>query len=173
VHGTPRLSLFLLLLTASALGGCATQGTMGGGGSDVLTLEDMEGSGATNLYDAIDRLRPRWLQVRSARSLGLPHEVVVYRGPSFLGSVDVLRGYPVGSVTHVEYLDSAEAAATLTGYGSRHLEGAIILHWRASPPPSAGLLPPLSMSILPVVVGGSRSPLPGTGTGWERIRRSS
>lgn len=139
VRSTIRLTVLLLLLGGG--GGCATQGTMGGAAAGTLTLEDMERSGAANLYDAIDRLRPRWLQVRSSRSLGLPHEVVVYRGPTFLGSVDVLRGYPVGSVTHVEYLDSAEAAATLTGYGSRHLEGAIILHWRAAPPPPERVLP--------------------------------
>lgn len=172
MHIPLRIRLPLLLLVLVGLPGCATQGTMGEA-AGILTLDDMERSGATNLYDAIDRLRPRWLQVRSARSLGLPHEVVVYRGPSFLGSLEVLRGYPVGSVTHVEYLDSAQAAATLTGYGSRHLEGAIILHWRAGPPPPPGCSLPRPCPIVPVVAGGSRFPLPVTGTGWERIRRSS
>lgn len=159
MHGTSKTLLLLLLLMATvSSGGCATQGTMGGAGASILTLEDMERSGANNLYDAIDRLRPRWLQVRSSRSLGLPHEVVVYRGPSFLGGVDVLRGYPVGTVTHVEYLDSAEAAATLTGYGSRHLEGAIILHWRAPPPASDGLLATPSTPIVRLANGSRVSP---------------
>jgi hypothetical protein len=140
-------ALALMLLVLGSSSGCATRGTMEGTGG-MLTYQEMEDSGATNLYDAIDRLRPRWLQMRSSRSLGLPHEIVVYRGPSFLGSVDVLRTYPVGTVTHAEYLDSATAAATLTGYGSRHLEGAIILHWRAEGRPRAELLPFPASSIV-------------------------
>jgi len=154
--------LVLLILAFGSSHGCATRGTMEGTGG-TLSHQEMEDSGATNLYDAIDRLRPRWLQMRSSRSLGLPHEIVVYRGPSFLGSVEVLRTYPVGTVTHVEYLDSATAAATLTGYGSRHLEGAIILHWRAEGRPRGGLLPFPASSIVASTPGDPAS-RPGRST---------
>ena len=125
----------LLLVLASA---CTSTRGISGTSPNLLTYEEMEGTGAVNLYDAIERLRPRWLQLRSARSIGLPHEIVVYQGPTFVGPVEVLRTYTLESVTHLEYLDGATAAATLGGYGSRHLDGAIILRWRSrdgcSPP---------------------------------------
>jgi hypothetical protein len=165
-------ALALMLVVLGSAPGCATRGTMEGTGG-MLTYQEMEDSGATNLYDAIDRLRPRWLQMRSSRSLGLPHEIVVYRGPSYLGSVGVLRTYPVGTVTHVEYLDSATAAATLTGYGSRHVEGAIILHWRAEGPPRAGLLPFPASPIVAPPPGNPRFPPRVVPMRWKQTGRSA
>lgn len=120
-------------LVLAALAGCGA-GTMTPADT-VLTWDEMARSGASTVYDAVERLRPRWLQVRSPRTLRLPQEVVVYHGPTFLGNAQVLKSYRVDAVTHLEFLDAATASATLTGYGSRHVQGAIRIHWRAEGPP--------------------------------------
>lgn len=128
------------------VGGCASSG--GGtapSNAPVLTYDEMAGSGATNLYEAVQRLRPLWLHRRSSRSLRLPHEVVVYQGPTFVGGTEVLRQYRLEAVTHLRYLDAATASATLTGYGSRHVQGAILLQYGgpgAPRPPPAGTFGP-------------------------------
>lgn len=119
----------LAVLLAPALGGCASSGGSSPSNDPVLTYDEMVGTGAANLYEAVQRLRPLWLHRRSARSLRLPHEVVVYQGPTFVGSTEVLRQFRLEAVTHLRYLDAATASATLGGYGSRHVQGAIILHY--------------------------------------------
>ncbi len=119
----------LLALAVPALQGCASGGRSVASNRPVLTYDEMAGTTAANLYEAVQRLRPLWLHERSARSLRLPHEIAVYQGPTYVGSVEVLRQYRLESVTHLRYLDASTASATLTGYGSRHLQGAIVLQW--------------------------------------------
>jgi hypothetical protein len=80
-------------------------------------------------YELIDRLRPRWLQIRSERSLNLPTVVAVYQNETRLGTADVLRGYPLTAITRIRYLDSAQAGL-LPGAGSSHVQGAIVLSTR-------------------------------------------
>jgi hypothetical protein len=126
----------LALCMAPALGACASSGGTTASNDPVLSYDEMARTSAANLYEAVQRLRPLWLHQRSARSLRLPHEVAVYQGPSYVGPVEVLRQYRLEAVTHLRYLDASTASATLAGYGSRHLQGAIVLQWggEGSPP---------------------------------------
>lgn len=121
--------LMLLLLVCTA---CVTGGRADGRGVRrdlrVLSLDEMRASGATTLYDAVERLRPNWLNVRApARSLGLETGVVVYQGNNLLGDPGILRQYHLDGVLELRYLDGPTASSTLPGLGSRHVAGAIVI----------------------------------------------
>jgi hypothetical protein len=102
--------------------------------SDVLTRAELRETGATNAYEAVQRLRPRWLVVRSGmRSFSLETEVVVFQDQVFLGNQEALQRIGVEGIYELRYLDGATAKATLSGIGSRHVQGAIIVHMSAPP----------------------------------------
>jgi hypothetical protein len=125
-------------LATAALAGVLAVGCASGGSDRTrtdmnrLTSEELSSIQVGSLHDAISRLRPRWLQVRSARSLaGSDTEIVVYQGQTRLGGPEVLRQMLPASVVWIEYLDAATATSTLPGVGT-HVQGAIVLHM--SPP---------------------------------------
>jgi len=101
--------------------------------TDVLTRAELSEVGATDAYDAVRRLRPRWLLVRSMRSFSIETEVVVFQGQLFLGNQDALRRIGIDGIYEMRYLDGATAQATLPGLADRHVQGAIVIHM--SPPP--------------------------------------
>lgn len=109
----------------------------------LITLEEIAQAGeegVRDLYELIDRNRPRWLQGRNPRSLNLPTVIAVYHHETLLGGLDVLRGYPLVSVTSVRYLDAAQAML-LPGAASAHIEGAIVISTRIVPDSGRGPLP--------------------------------
>jgi hypothetical protein len=104
--------------------------------SDVLTRAELRESGATDAYEAIQRLRPRWLVVRSGmRSFSMETEVVVFQDRLFLGTQDALKRMGIEGIYEIRYLDGATAKAALAGIGDRHVQGAIIVHLSPPPPP--------------------------------------
>ncbi len=123
-----KLAGFALVTGMLLFGACAPPSTTGGSGrSDVITREELDATGLGTLYDAIERLRPRWLTLRGQRSLGGTTDIVVYQNQSYLGGIDVLRQLAPDMVVRVRYLDAATASASLPGLGSRHIEGAIVV----------------------------------------------
>lgn len=73
-----------------------------------------------NLYEAVRRLRPRWLH----------GDVVVYQDQMFVGWENSLQEFGLDAAYYLSYLDRSQAVAQLPGLGSRHIDGAIILHTR-------------------------------------------
>ncbi len=143
-NATPALMVALLI--GYAVTGCAAArpGAMSGGSPNLITLPELTGAqrdGIRDLYELIDRTRPRWLQGRTPRSLQLPTVIAVYHHETLLGGVDVLRGYPLISVTSVRYLDAAQAML-LPGAGSTHVEGAIVIS-TALVPDTGSVRPPI------------------------------
>ncbi|MBX6362938.1 MAG: hypothetical protein IRZ00_03635 [Gemmatimonadetes bacterium] len=122
-------------LVASVLlvfaGACASAGgpRSGGGSTDRLTRDEVVSvEGARNLYDVVQRLRPRWLQTRAGdRSFGLTTSIVVYQDQSYLGDVDALRQLAPDLAYELRWIDGTTASATLAGLGSQHVAGAIIV----------------------------------------------
>jgi hypothetical protein len=112
------------LLLCLLLAGCASGSTGGGGGGgDVLATEDLATVSNLSLYDAIQRLRPRWLQARA----GQPLPQVMMNG-SQMGGVEVLRGMQATDVSSVRFLDAQDAT---TRFGTGYTGGAIELVSRA------------------------------------------
>lgn len=98
--------------------------------SPLLTQEEMASMPGTNMYEVIERLRPRWLQTRGPMSLsgGIDSQIVVFHGNSYMGGPDQLRQFHPRDVVEVRYMDGPTASARLRGYPtSMHVVGAIVL----------------------------------------------
>lgn len=131
-----RSSFFsLTLVLALTAAGCASSG---GGGtirrdSRTLTPEEIATVPVTNLYEAVQRLRPRWLEMRDVRSLGAAGgtsggQIVVFLNNNYVGGPETLRQFEPHQIVRIRYLDAAQASATLTGYDtSRHVVAGIVL----------------------------------------------
>jgi hypothetical protein len=122
------MTLLALILVSLS---CAGASRNDGGASrnrNALGREDMVKVGATTLFDAVQRLRPHWLNTRGgSQSMGLPTGVVVFQGQTMLGEVDILKQFSVDAVVELRYLDGTTASSSLPGLQSRHVTGAIIL----------------------------------------------
>jgi hypothetical protein len=125
-RATPAFALVLFAILVAA---CATPQTERvRTNPNLLTQEEITATQASNLYEAVSHLRPRWLTVRSQRSFGSGTEIVVYQGQTYLGDIHVLRQLGLTAAASLQYLDGPTASASLPGLGGRHVEGAIILH---------------------------------------------
>ncbi len=114
-------------------GGCATNPRAGSGTSlDRITNDELVSvEGVRNLWDVVERLRPRWLQVRAAdRSLGLQTNIVVFQDQAYLGNIDTLHQLSPDLAYELKWLDGPTASSTLPGLGSQHVAGAIIIYTR-------------------------------------------
>ncbi len=124
---------YMLVAALVACASGSSQGEAPNPGSNVLTRAQLEEAGVRNAYEAVERLRPRWLTVRGGpRSFNVETEVVVYQEMMLLGTADALRRIGIDGIYEIRYLDGATASASLPGLGGRHVDGAIIIYM--SPP---------------------------------------
>jgi hypothetical protein len=129
----PALVIALALLALSA---CATpSGTQRGGTRDpnLITVEELEAVNASNLLDAVNRLRPQFLRSRGVVSLQDPNPptAVVYLDGQRVGGIDFLeRMSPLGVIS-VRYMTPVDASSR---YGFNHEGGAILVSTRRSAP---------------------------------------
>lgn len=118
-------ALGVLLLT-----GCATAGApaVRSGSGDTIEAAEIQAAGAEiqTAYDAVERLRPRFLQVRANPTVGLAANradpVVVYINGIQRGGVDELRRIRAAVVERIHYVRPTDAQ---TRYGNNHGSGAI------------------------------------------------
>jgi hypothetical protein len=95
---------------------------------DVITKEEMVEAGVTNLYEAVQRLRPEWLRGANVSNIsGGGQELVVYQNQTPLGSVEELRALTTEYAESLRFLDGPTASNTLPGLGSRRVAGAIVI----------------------------------------------
>jgi hypothetical protein len=122
-------ALPLAILLAGTMAACSSTGERSTRNPNVITREEILDANLSNLYEAVERLRPRWLQVRNVSSLSTgPGQIIVYMNTTYLGGPDVLREFNRGDVAEVRYLDGPRAQATLQGYPSNtHIAGAIVI----------------------------------------------
>lgn len=118
-------SLLLLLVLA----GCTHLGEGGERERHRISSAEIETSDARDLYELVERERPRWLETRGARSVAGygSAQVLVYEEGSRLGGVGELQGMRLDGVAALEYLDGPEASNTLAGIGDDHVVGAIVI----------------------------------------------
>ena len=95
--------------------------------SDVIVERELAMSDAINLQDAIQQLRPRFLQRRGDSSLNRVEGtmVVVYIDDARAGTPDILRSIHPTEVREVQYLDGPSASAR---YGLNHGGGAVLVY---------------------------------------------
>lgn len=140
-----RFALPLLMAGAVVLGACgggATSGAQAAPGGpapqrvrrsnpNVLTQEEIEANRnqAQNLYDLVQRLRPRWLLARTVTNSATAG-VVVFFNEQRMGGVDVLRSLPLSSVESLRYLDATAARGELPLANGIMVDGAIVVRTR-------------------------------------------
>jgi hypothetical protein len=118
----PRRILLNLLLVFLVTGaGCASSGHNVRRDSRVLTLAEIATVPVVDLYEAVERLRPRWLGAGAART-------AVFLNDGYVGTGEALREFKADQIARMRYLNPAEAAASLSVYdtGSR-IGGVIVL----------------------------------------------
>lgn len=131
MKGIRSKALFGVLVAVAVANGCATTKSGGSGGrSDVITREEiMSAEGVRNMYELVQRLRPRWVTVRSQdRSFGMTTEIGVFQGQTYLGDVETLRQMGHTMAYELRWMDGPTAMSSLPGLGGgKHLSGAIII----------------------------------------------
>jgi len=108
-----RRGLGFLLATVAVvtLGGCASGSGGGGGPSNVITGQQLVETRQSNLYAAIQVLRPAWLRSRGSASLSSPSEVTLFVNDAPYGNVSNLSSIPIDAVLDVRYLSASEAGS--------------------------------------------------------------
>jgi hypothetical protein len=93
---------------------------------DLLTAAEMGRAPETSVYEALQRLRPRFLQSRGPTSISLPSAVgpAVWVDGRPMGGVEWLRSVLPREVATIRRLSAWDAATT---YGSRFPEGVIVV----------------------------------------------
>ncbi len=116
-----RLRFTTALVVATLLVACASTGSGGGRGvGNVLTYDDLVATNETNVYMAIQSLRPRWLRARGQTSAVGATVVTVFVDGSPRGEASDLRGMRLTDIVDVTYLSASEAAfrfGTIAGSG--------------------------------------------------------
>ncbi len=123
-------TLALMLLVCSS---CGPRPQGGGPRTDegVISRAELNEVDVRTAYEAIERLRPRWLMVRGGpRSFSMETEVVVFQDEAYLGGLDALRRIGKEGIYWIRHLDGSTASATLPGMSGRHLDGAIVISMR-------------------------------------------
>ena len=112
----PTFALTLLTLCVATLVGrlpLAAQGR-----SNILTVEEIDQANVGTAYDAVQALRPRWLQ--SPRELGRQPQkgldtrgpgIAVYIGNVSVGDIEYLRTIPAATVLELRWLSPFDAAS--------------------------------------------------------------
>ena len=117
----------IVALTACASGGGVA--TAAKQNPNVISMEEIIESSASNAYEVIQRLRPNFLRTRGAVH-GTPGaanavemvDLVVYLNENRLGGSDQLRQIATGDIKEIRYFNSSEAT---TKWGTGHSAGAI------------------------------------------------
>ena len=91
---------------------------------NVLAGDELNATGATNVYEAVQRLRPQWLTSARVRRGGSGDDLVVYLDSNRYGSLSSLRSLSLGGVQEVRYFGASEAT---NRFGTGHTGGAIVV----------------------------------------------
>jgi hypothetical protein len=121
-----------VMLSACASSGTAT--TRSSGSPDKLSKAQLDESGAPSAYDAVVRLRPKWLSPPGLTMTGLQNsqtaQVVVYLDGIRMGGTDALRQINTSSVVSMEFLSPTRAATVVRDLGSGAAVSVIMVNTR-------------------------------------------
>jgi TonB-dependent Receptor Plug Domain len=97
------------------------------GSRDRITSDELATVDAQNALQAIQRLRPSFLQTRGGASSSLSQgaqDVVVYVDQTRMGGPSTLAQIPITDVKEIQYLSASDATQR---YGTGHSAGAIVV----------------------------------------------
>ena len=105
----------LVLAAALALLACGSPAPRGGRplprDGNILRADEIAAAEVGTAYDAIMRLRPRFLMGRGSTSINLPYSggVRIYVDGVYQQRADDLRSVPASDIVYIRYLSAAEA----------------------------------------------------------------
>lgn len=104
--------------TAGVPAGCAPAG--GASGSSVITAAELQRTRASNLYDAVRRVRPGLFASRGPSSIyvGPPEAIVVIVNRHVIGGLDELRDMDATHLSCIRRLTAADVSALTGTFGS-------------------------------------------------------
>ncbi|HYD55091.1 MAG TPA: hypothetical protein VEA99_20820 [Gemmatimonadaceae bacterium] len=103
---------------------------------DLITTAEIEATPASNAFDLVNRLRPRWLQSGSGRVASISGRsggnsqgqvLLVYLDDTRLGSVESLRSLSINGFRSLRYYDAVRATTLLRNTGNQPISGAIVI----------------------------------------------
>ena len=120
--------LLLIALGAMALASCSPAAAGSRGSPDRITRQQLETLEVLSAYDAIQRLRPTWLQTRGPTSISggvaIPR---VHINDSRTAALEDLRALPSSSVESMQFYNAADAT---TLFGTNYPGGLIEVRTR-------------------------------------------
>ena len=111
----------ILLALVLGVTGCASGGTAGGsrGNANLITREELQTVDNLSGYEAVQRLRPRWIQMRGGTDI----PPVVFLDGANMGGPETLRTIQASSIREMRYRDGRDATTRYgTGYGGGVIE---------------------------------------------------
>jgi hypothetical protein len=91
---------------------------------DLITAEELATVDVQNAYQAVQRLRPNFLQRRGTTSMTQQADIVVYVDNNRMGGPTTLQQIPTNEVKEIRYLSATDATQR---YGTGHAAGAIVV----------------------------------------------
>lgn len=121
------IPIVLALATGCASGGSATAASAED--RDRVSAEELSTVFVSDLYQALQRLRPLWLQSRGPRAVNQETQIAVVVNGTYFGPVETLSQISTQSVVEIRRLDGPTASATIPGIlgSGRNIESAIVV----------------------------------------------
>jgi hypothetical protein len=91
---------------------------------EVLTAADINGKGFNSVLDALQALRPHWLQTHGTDSFFTPSEVRVFLDGNELGGTDALSIVQLASIVYIQHYNGIDATSR---WGVGHSQGVIYI----------------------------------------------
>jgi hypothetical protein len=124
-HRVMRAALAVVLLgVGTACAPPRNTDVPGARSSDVIYLDELTASKTQNAYDAVRRLRPRFMQPRGQTSLLLRTDQVpaIYLDNRRYGDLESLRMLPIDGIFEIRFLSANQAQQR---WGMNHAAGVI------------------------------------------------
>jgi len=91
---------------------------------EVLTAADLNGKGFNSVLEALQALRPHWLQAHGTDSFYTPSEVRVFLDDNELGGIDALGMVQLASIVYIRHFNGVDATSR---WGVGHSMGVIYI----------------------------------------------
>jgi hypothetical protein len=116
--------IVLLLAVAACAGSSGNKSSATPRDRSTLTADDIQKTGAVDLFTAVQALRPQWLNKRGSTSFRQVEMVRIYLDGNLMGGPEQLRQITTYSVETIRYMDGLEATQR---YGLDHGQGAVLV----------------------------------------------
>jgi hypothetical protein len=125
-YSSPLLLLVLLVAGCSAATG---GGTVARGGLDRIEREEILAANRGNAYELLEMVRPQWLRMRSATSINITPQILVYVDEVRYGPLESLRTL---STREIYVMQRYNTTAASQRWGPGHSEGVIAISTMAT-----------------------------------------